>query len=98
MNPLSKALSRAAELPTVPARPPHGQSQVQSRCQSLIETMVQTTLGFITNFAAGFLIYPMVGMPMPAVSNLLITLLFTVLSLKRGYWLRRFFVWYWGRG
>lgn len=93
-----KTLTHAAELSAAPTRQAHGRPQVQSRWQSLIETMVQTTFGFITNFAAGFVIYPMVGMPMPAVSNLLVTLLFTLLSLKRGYCLRRFFVWYWARG
>ncbi|HEX8957009.1 MAG TPA: hypothetical protein VF798_12075 [Burkholderiaceae bacterium] len=59
--------------------------------------MVQTALGFVTNFVAGFLVYPLVGMPMPAASNLIVTALFTILSLKRGYWLRRFFVWFWAR-
>ena len=70
---------------------------MQSRRQSLLEAMVQTALGFVTNFAAGFLIYPLVGMPMPAASNLIVTMLFTILSLKRGYWLRRFLVWFWAR-
>ncbi len=64
---------------------------MQSRLTSLIEANINTFTGFIINWCAGFVIYPLAGMSVDVLDVTTITLLFTVLSVARNYLIRRFF-------
>ncbi|PIB28897.1 hypothetical protein BFP77_08245 [Maribacter sp. 4U21] len=63
----------------------------QSKRQSFFESLSNTAIGFIVSFASTFLIFPLVGFESSGGKNLLITLYFTVVSILRGYVLRRYF-------
>lgn len=63
----------------------------QSRRASLIESALNILIGYGVAVAAQCLIFPLFGVNLPLSSNLLIGVLFTIVSLIRSYWLRRFF-------
>ncbi len=64
----------------------------QSKLGSFYEAVINTFIGFWINFSANWLILPMVGFTtLTLETNLLIGLLFTVISVARGYVIRRFF-------
>lgn len=64
----------------------------QTRRQSMIETCVSTFSGFwISYFTWIWIIAPVFGLPITAGTNFLITCIFTVVSLLRGYGIRRLF-------
>lgn len=63
----------------------------QSRSMSLMETVTSTVIGFIVTMAAGMVIYPRFGFDATISDNLAITVIFTVLSIARGYFVRRLF-------
>tara|TARA_R110002096_G_scaffold397985_1_gene593978 strand:- start:112 stop:327 length:216 start_codon:yes stop_codon:yes gene_type:complete len=64
---------------------------MQTKKQSLIEAFLNTAVGFGISFASTFLIFPLMGFESSPGKNLIITLFFTVVSICRGYILRRFF-------
>ena len=64
---------------------------MQTKKQSLIEASTNTAIGFGISFASTFLILPLVGIETTAGTNLLITVYFTVISILRGYVIRRWF-------
>lgn len=64
---------------------------MQTKWMSFIEACSNIALGTVINFAAGFLIYPVFGMPVSIATNIGVTLSFTLLSLTRSYLVRRFF-------
>lgn len=61
----------------------------QSRLGSLIEVVINVVIGFIITLMANPIIYPMFGHSFTAMQNIGITLIFTVLSIVRGYCIRR---------
>jgi len=63
----------------------------QSRLSSLYEAILNIVVGFVINFAANFLILPLVGFHITASQNLFIGVLYTVVSLVRQYTIRRWF-------
>ncbi len=63
----------------------------QTKKHSLLEAITNTAVGFVISLGSTFIIFPLVGVPSSAGKNLLITLFFTVISILRGYILRRFF-------
>lgn len=63
----------------------------QSKKQSLVESLTNTFVGFLISFLSTFLIFPLVGYNSSPVKNLIITLYFTVISILRGYLIRRYF-------
>lgn len=63
----------------------------QTKKHSLLEAVTNTAVGFVISLGSTFIIFPLVGVPSSAGKNLLITLFFTVISILRGYILRRFF-------
>lgn len=66
---------------------------MQKRRHSLLEALLSTAIGFGVAFAANFVVLPLFGY-MPSISeNLLITTFFTVISVIRGYAVRRLFNW-----
>lgn len=68
---------------------------MQTRRQSLIETVVGVAIGFMLSMAASVVVYPMFGHGFTLAQNAGITVIFTVLSIARGYGVRRFFNWLW---
>ena len=63
----------------------------QAKLESLIETVFSTVIGFCVSFLAWPLIAPLFGIEYTMASNVGITTIFTVLSIARGYVVRRFF-------
>jgi uncharacterized protein (DUF2062 family) len=64
---------------------------VQTRAQSLIESMTNTAIGYAVAVASQVAIFPLFGIHVPVSTNLKIGLWFTVISIIRGYALRRWF-------
>jgi hypothetical protein len=63
----------------------------QSRRGSAVETVVGTAIGFLVSMAATAVVFPWFGFHPAAQDNLEITAVFTVLSVARGYLVRRLF-------
>lgn len=64
----------------------------QTKLGSFYEACINVAIGFGINFAFNLVILPAVGLPMPSVSqNLLMGVLFTVVSVARSYLIRRYF-------
>ena len=64
----------------------------QSRRESLIEALINTAIGFLVNFCANLVILPLFGFTsLTAKVNLLIGILYTLISVVRGYAVRRWF-------
>lgn len=65
----------------------------QSRLQSLIEACANTCAGFGLSVAGGYVIYPLFGVTFNLGELSIITLFFTLISILRGYIVRRLFEW-----
>lgn len=64
----------------------------QTRRESMIEATVSTLIGFgISYFAWIWIVAPLFGLPITHGVNFAITCIFTVVSLIRGYGVRRLF-------
>ncbi len=63
----------------------------QSKKQSFLESMSSTGIGFIVSLVSTFIVFPMVGIESNFKVNLQVTLYFTIISILRGYLVRRFF-------
>lgn len=64
----------------------------QTKLGSLYEAAINTFIGFWINFLANWMILPLVGFTtLTLETNLLIGALFTIISVARGYLIRRFF-------
>lgn len=63
----------------------------QTRLGSLIEACLNTAIGAGINMIGQLVIFPAVGIDIPFLTNLMIAAFFTVLSVARGYVLRRWF-------
>jgi len=65
---------------------------MQKKIHSLIEAVTNTSIGLVINVAANqWIIFPILGVDPPLVTNVGIAVFFTVLSIVRGYTLRRLF-------
>ena len=64
---------------------------IQSRAHSLIETCTNTAIGYLVAVGSQIVIFPMFGIHIPLGSNFKIGIWFTLISIIRGYLLRRFF-------
>lgn len=64
---------------------------MQSRIGSIIESIANIAIGFGVALASQILIFPLYGAHLSLRDNLWITLWFTLISLARGYVLRRVF-------
>ena len=64
---------------------------MQSKRFSLIEATTNTLAGLIIAFAVQLVIYPVMGIPVRIEQNIIITFVFTGVSIIRGYILRRIF-------
>ncbi len=66
---------------------------MQSKKMSLIETLSSVAIGYIISLIAQIIIFPIFGINVSLTDNLLIGLFFTVVSIIRGYYVRRLFNW-----
>ena len=64
---------------------------MQSRRGSVVETVTSTIVGFGLSYLAWQIVGPLMGYHVTPKDNISITAIFTVLSLARGYALRRLF-------
>jgi hypothetical protein len=63
----------------------------QSRRWSLFETLTSTVLGFTVALVSQIIIFPLYGVTTTLATDLQITLWFTLISIARGYFIRRLF-------
>jgi len=63
----------------------------QTKQKSLIESIIQTIIGLGTSILIQIILYPMMGIPVTFSQNLIITLVFFLVSIVRGYFVRRIF-------
>jgi hypothetical protein len=63
----------------------------QSRLMSFVETTLSTAIGFAVALATQLIVFPLFGWNPSITQNLLITVIFTVVSIARGFLLRRLF-------
>ena len=64
---------------------------MQLRRHSLAEAITNTIAGLVVSFAIQLIIYPTLRIPVTIGQNVLITAVFTVASIGRGYVVRRIF-------
>lgn len=63
----------------------------QTRAMSLTESCASTAIGFAVAIASQVLIYPFFGIHVTFSTNFRLTCVFTVISIARGYLVRRVF-------
>ena len=63
----------------------------QSRLMSLVESLANVLVGYGVAVATQMLVFPLFGLAVTVTENLLIGLIFTVVSIVRSYVLRRGF-------
>ena len=63
----------------------------QSRLMSLVESLANVLVGYGVAVATQMVVFPMFGLAVTVAENLLIGLIFTVVSIVRSYALRRGF-------
>jgi hypothetical protein len=63
----------------------------QSKLESFVETCINTTIGYVVALLSQLLVFPLVGIDVPFSTNLEIGAWFTVISVARGYIIRRWF-------
>ena len=66
---------------------------MQTRWQSLLEAVLNIVIGMIVAFTAQLIVFPLLGIAVRLDQNVMITIIFTAVSLARSYALRRFFNW-----
>lgn len=64
---------------------------MQTKKFSLIESVTNTIVGLLVSFIIQLIIYPAMGIPVRLSQNIIITLVFTLASILRGYLVRRIF-------
>ena len=61
----------------------------QSKLDSLIEALLSTFIGFVVSFTANLILMPMLGIPVSLSQNFALTVAFTLVSVARSYFVRR---------
>lgn len=64
---------------------------MQSKKMSLLETCASTAIGYAVAILAQVLVFPLFGLTVSLSQNLAIGAVFTVVSIARGYCVRRLF-------
>lgn len=64
---------------------------MQTKRQSAIESLTNIIVGLLTSFLIQLVIYPFLGIAVTIGENVIITIVFFVVSFVRGYLIRRFF-------
>lgn len=65
----------------------------QSKTLSAVESVTNVTLGYLLALATQAVVFPMRNIHLEGADNFIIAGIFTVVSLVRGYTLRRVFNW-----
>ena len=63
----------------------------QTKIQSAIETLAQQGVGISTSILIQVILYPIMDIPVTLSQNLIITAVFFIASIIRGYVIRRLF-------
>lgn len=63
----------------------------QTKKQSVLESITQTIIGLATSIAVQLIIYPLMGIAVSLKQNVIITIVFFIVSIIRGYLVRRYF-------
>lgn len=63
----------------------------QTKSQSAVETCASTAIGFFIAYFASLTVLPLFGFPVTHGQNFWITVIFTAISLIRGFFVRRLF-------
>ena len=61
----------------------------QTKLDSFIEALFSTFIGFVVSFTANLLIMPVLGIPVSLSQNFALTVAFTLVSVARSYFVRR---------
>ena len=64
---------------------------MQSKRESMIETLMNVGIGWFISFIANMLVLPLFGYNINLTDGVLISIIFTIISIVRGYLIRRFF-------
>ena len=64
---------------------------MQSKRESLIETLTNVSIGWFISFIANMLVLPLFDYDVSLTDGVLISIIFTVISIIRGYVVRRWF-------
>ena len=64
---------------------------MQSKRDSLIETLTNVGIGWFISFIAKMLVLPLFGYNINLTDGVLISIIFTIISIIRGYVVRRWF-------
>lgn len=63
----------------------------QSKQKSLLESLTNTIIGLVSSFTIQIILYPLLNIAVSIRQNATITLVFFVVSMLRGYIIRRLF-------
>ena len=64
---------------------------MQSKKDSLIESLTSTTIGWLIGVILNLTVLPLFDYNITVVDSLLVSLIFTAVSVARGYLIRRYF-------
>ena len=64
---------------------------MQNKKLSIIESVSNTLIGLLTSFLIQITIYPYLNIPVTIKENIIITIVFFIASIIRGYLVRRLF-------
>ena len=67
---------------------------MQTKLQSFTEIIINTIVGYTIAVLSQLIIFPMFGVNLAFTDNLMIANYFTVISIAKGYAIRRFYNWY----
>lgn len=63
----------------------------QKKKHSFIEAVAGTVIGLLTSFLIQIILYPLMEIPVTISQNIIITTVFFIVSIGRGYLVRRLF-------
>jgi hypothetical protein len=66
---------------------------MQKKRHSLIEALVSTGVGYGIGFTTQIVSFHLLGIPVSLAQNILLGIIFTFVSVARGYGIRRLFNW-----
>lgn len=70
----------------------------QPKRMSWAEAATSTAIGYLVALATQLIVFPFMGIPVRLDQNIIIGVIFTVVSIIRGYFVRRLFNWLHLRG
>lgn len=64
---------------------------MQTKRQSLIETLTNVAIGYLVSLIANLIVLPLFNYNISLTDGIYISIIFTVISIIRGYLVRRYF-------